>query len=229
MDEPPQQPHIVEIRTTGRTRLQQVVLSDGREFTFGEEACARVPGCRVGAPWTDALHEELETTDELVRAHAIALRLLSSRARSEKEMRTRLAMRGIGPTAIDAEIERLLKAGLLDDEQFARSWVEDRKRLAPRGRRMLRYELLGRGIQPESVDLATQDVDDLATALELARGRARGSALDSYERFMSRVGGFLRRRGFDSAVTMQALRTVWDEVGGSREDPLMDGSVADFP
>ncbi|MBK6661488.1 MAG: regulatory protein RecX [Thermoflexaceae bacterium] len=83
-----------------------------------------------------------------MNGHEAALRLLSHRARSENEMRTRLGMRGIAPAIIEEEIVRLRDAGLLDDEQFARAWVEDRKRFAPRGRRMLRYELLGRGIEP---------------------------------------------------------------------------------
>jgi len=230
MDEPPQpQLTIVEIRSNARGRQRQVVLSDGREFAFNEETCERIARCRVGGPWDDELFEELEATDERVRAHSVALGLLSSRARSQKEMRTRLAMRGIGPAAIDDEIERLIRAGLLDDEKFARAWVEDRKRLAPRGRRMLRYELLGRGIQPESVDLVTQDVDDMSTALELARGRARGSALESYERFYSKVGGFLQRRGFDRGVTSRALKIVWEEVTGGRPEAAADEAYAEFP
>ncbi|MEX1104144.1 MAG: RecX family transcriptional regulator, partial [Dehalococcoidia bacterium] len=91
------------------------------------------------------------------------------------------------------------------------------KRVAPRGRRMLRYELLGRGIDVESVDLATDGIDDRETALALARSRARGSAMADYETFMAKIGGFLRRRGFDYSVSADAARTVWAEVGGNSD------------
>lgn len=225
MDEPPQPGLIVEIRGTRQGRQRVLVIDDGRELVFSAEACDEL-GVRSGDVLTDELVKALELADQRAQAHAAALRLLSHRARSEKEMRARLSMRGIPAGIVDEEIERLRRAGLLDDEQFARAWVEDRKRLSPRGRRLLRYELLGRGIDPASVDLVTRDVDDLETALELARSRARGSAIESYDTFLKKVGGFLRRRGFDFDVITQALRTVWaelverGEVKAAEEDAL---------
>ncbi|MGE5597596.1 MAG: regulatory protein RecX [Hyphomicrobiales bacterium] len=214
MDEPPQPSFIKEIRGAPRGR-RVLMLEDGREFLFSDEAFEQVDP-HVGDPATEELLQALDAADQAAVAHEAALRLLASRARSEKEMRTRLAMRGITPETIEEEIERLRRAGLLDDEKFARAWVEDRKRLAPRGRRMLRYELLGRGIEPESVDLVTRDIDDLETALELARTKARGSALANYDTFLAKVGGMLRRRGFDYSVVAEAVKRVWEEVSGER-------------
>ena len=220
MDEPPSTTTIIEIRSIARGRQRLVSLSDGREFAFSDEACERtgiVEGMSVG----EGLLESLDAADSRVTAHEAALRLLSTRPRSEKEIRTRLGMRGFAPGAIDDEVERLRRAGLLDDQKFAQAWVEDRKRVSPRGRRMLRYELLGRGIDLESVDRATDGIDDRETALALARSRARGSALSDYDTFMAKVAGFLRRRGFDYSVSAEAVRTVWGEVGGT--DPGESG------
>lgn len=211
MDEPPQSLVIVAIKSVGRGRQRLIVLGDGRELLFSDEAIERA-GVREGQPADEQLLGELEAQEQRVAAHDTALRLLSHRQRSEREMRTRLAMRGIEPAAIDDEIERLVRAGLLDDEKFAKSWVEDRKRTAPRGRRMLRYELLGRGIDPESVAIATDDVDDRELALELARGKSRSAPQGNYEDFLGKVGGFLRRRGFDYEVAAQATRQAWDEA-----------------
>lgn len=210
MDEPPS-PQIVTIKSVAHGRQRLVTLSDGRELLFSDEACERA-AVREGETATPERLKEIEGAERRVNAHEAALRLLASRPRSETEMRTRLGMRGIEPDVVDAEIERLRLAGLLDDEKFAQSWVEDRKRLAPRGRRMLRYELLGRGIDPEAADEATRDIDDRSTALHLARDRARKTATTSYEAFFARVGGFLRRRGFDYEVTAEATRQVWREI-----------------
>jgi regulatory protein len=139
-------------------------------------------------------------------------------------MRTRLALRGIDPPTIDDEIERLRGSGLLDDAKFAEAWVEDRKRLAPRGRRMLRYELLGRGIDPESAERATHSIDDGETALALARERARKTPTTSYEAFVAKVGGFLSRRGFDYEASARATRQVWQELQAARGE---DGASAE--
>jgi regulatory protein len=213
MDEPPNLPIIAALKHAGRSRHRIIVLDDGREFVFSEEACERA-GVAEGQAATDAVFANLEAAEQRVAAHEAALRLLSHRSRSESEMRTRLALRGIESEIVEDEIDRLRSAGLLDDAKFARAWVEDRKRMAPRGRRMLRYELLGRGIEPESVDLVTRDIDDSSIALDLARTRARGSALADYETFLAKVGGFLRRRGFDYAVAGEAARRAWAEVCG---------------
>ncbi len=216
MDEPPS-PKIVEIRTIARGRQRLLSLSDGREFLFSDEACERC-GVAEGQDATAELLTDLDRSEQRVNAHEAALRLLATRPRSDTEMRTRLAMRGVEPGAIDDEVERLHNSGLLDDQKFAEAWVEDRKRASPRGKRMLRYELLGRGINPASAEQATNDVDDRETAMSLARARSRRAPVTSYEAFFAKVGGFLRRRGFDYEVTADATRTAWSEVMAARQE-----------
>ena len=223
MDEPPS-PTVVEIRNVARGRQRLLVLSDGREFLFSDEACTRCGVAEGFAASVEAL-KQLDRAERRVNAHEAALRLLASRPRSETEMRTRLGMRGFDPEAIDEEVERLRSAGLLDDQKFANAWVEDRKRLSPRGRRMLRYELLGRGIDPESADQATRNIDDRESALLLARGRARRAPRTSYEAFFAKVGGFLRRRGFDYEITADATRQAWIE--GESESAAEEEGTAD--
>jgi regulatory protein len=200
-------------------------LSDGREFLFSDEACERCKVAEGDLATADYL-KALERAERRVNAHEAALRLLSSRPRSENEMRTRLAMRGVDPAAIDDEIERLHNAGLLDDQKFAQAWVEDRKRVSPRGRRMLRYELLGRGIDPESAEQATSGIDARVSALNLARARSARVPRTSYEAFFARVGGFLRRRGFDYEVTAEATRAAWSEAAAN-EAAAGEGEAAE--
>lgn len=220
MDQPPS-PTIVGLRGAARGRQLIIELSDGREFVFSAEAVERVGGISEGAEVGEDTLRALDAAEVRVNAHEAALRLLSHRPRSEKEMKTRLGMRGFPPDAVEAEIERLRSAGLLDDSKFAAAWVEDRKRLAPRGKRMLQYELLGRGIDPEDAARATEEVDDRDLALELARQRARRASRTNYEAFVTKVGGFLRRRGFDYKVTSAVTRAVWDEtVSAGEKDEL---------
>jgi SOS response regulatory protein OraA/RecX len=64
----------------------------------------------------------------------------------------------------------------------------------------------------DSVDQATRDIDDRTTAMDLARERGRKTRASSYEAFAAKVGGFLRRRGFDYDVTAQATRNAWNEI-----------------
>ncbi len=217
MDEPPSHPVTVAAVRPGGHRQQLIVLSDGRELLIHEEALAAAGPVHEGDVVGEDRFAELERANWRVVAHEAALRLLSHRARSERELRTRLELRGIPADIVAAEIERLRETGLLDDEKFAAAWVEERRRTSPRSRRMLRYELLGRGIDPDAADRATRDVDDLPTALELAR--QRGSKLEraGEEEFIASVGAFLRRRGFDWETARHAARLAWIEL--TSEEP----------
>lgn len=214
MDEPPSHPLTVTEIRPARSRQQLVVLSDGRELLLHEEALLHGGPLHPGDVVDDDRLEALLRANWQVVAHEAALRLLSHRARSEQELRTRLELRGIPRDVVTAEIERLRQTGLLDDEKFAAAWVEERRRTSPRSRRLLRYELLGRGIAPEAVDRVTQDVEDLPTAMELARRRARQlrDPVPGEEAFIASIGNFLRRRGFDWEVARHAARLAWVEL-----------------
>jgi regulatory protein len=216
MDEPSssQHPFVASMSPAGRGRLRIVALSDGRELVFSDEACERA-GLREGMSADPELLERLDREERRANAHEAALRLLDARPRSEHEMRTRLALRGFDPKTIEFEIDRLRNAGLLDDARFARAWVEDRKRVSPRGSAMLRYELLGRGIDPEAAAAAIDGIDDLELATSLALQRGRRYIGKSHEEFLARVGGFLRRRGFDYRVTSEALRAAWEQLAAT--------------
>ncbi len=204
-------------RITRRSRGRAVVVTDdGETLALRAETVARaglVEGALIDATSLAQIDEE----EQRVAAHEGALRLLSRRARSEREMAGELRMRGLTPAVVDHEIARLRKAGLLDDEAFAHSWVQDRATLAPRGRRLLRQELRGRGVTAEIIETATEGTDDGETALALARQRAgRLSGLD-FETFRKRLAGFLGRRGIGYGEIAEATRIVWEEVSAEAE------------
>lgn len=70
-------------------------------------------------------------------------------------------MTGAGYRAelVEGAIGRLLDIGILDDEVFARLWVESRDRAHPRGEAALRRELRLKGVEPAVIDgvLAERD------------------------------------------------------------------------
>jgi SOS response regulatory protein OraA/RecX len=58
-------------------------------------------------------------------------RLLSRRRRSAEELRTGLCSDGFSPTVVEEAMTRLVELRLVDDDAFARAWVDER---AARGR-----------------------------------------------------------------------------------------------
>ena len=142
-------------------------------------------------------------------AHEAALRLLAHRPRAERELAERLRRRGFPAATVEAEVARLRRAGLLDDERFARAWVESR---AGRGRLLLRRELLARGVPAALAGEAVAAVDDRETALALARRRAPRLAGLEFRQFRARLGGFLARRGIAHEEIDEAVRAAWAET-----------------
>jgi regulatory protein len=198
----------------GEKRGQRVVvLDDGRELVL-PAARVRDEGIAAGAAILESRIETLCRDDARAQAHETALRLLSYRPRTEQEIQLRLRQRGIDAETAERETRRLRMAGLIDDEQFAASWVEGRQRNAARSSRALAGELRAKGVGRRIADAAASDIDDEQAALNLARQRAvRMHGLDAATRDR-RLAALLQRRGFSYRIIEQTLRALAD-----REQP----------
>ncbi len=204
-------PQVTAIRYRARGRVV-VAASDGETLTLHAETVARAE-LREGVPLDDARRARIATEEQRRAAHEAALRLLAHRPRSKRELAQRLHLRGIAPEAAADEVERLQRTGLLDDEAFARSWVEERQASAPRGRRLLRHELRARGVSATIAEAAVAAADDGEAALALARRRAPRLAGLDFAQFRARLGQFLERRGIGYDEIAEAVQTTWDETG----------------
>jgi regulatory protein len=149
------------------------------------------------------------------RTRETALRLLSYRPRSARELRQRLRQKGFAPEDVDWCLEQLDTRGLVDDAAFAEMFSRDRIRLRPQGRRRMVQELRARGVDPETASEAVHEVmqeeqvDELALARQAA-GRWKPRVGEERERARRRLSGFLARRGFGA----EATRRVMEEVLG---------------
>ena len=88
---------------------------------------------------------------------AAGLRFLEARSRSVEEVRRRLTDAGYRADLVAATIDRLASIGLLDDELFARGWIESRDRARPRGEMALRRELSQRGVGRTEISAALDE------------------------------------------------------------------------
>ncbi len=153
---------------------------------------------------------------------AAALRFLETRARSVAEVRRRLGQAGYRQELVQGAIDRLGELGVLDDESFARSWVESRDRARPRGEMALRRELSLKGVDRGLVDEVIaergegDDPEPDATAAKRLLERRGASLLrvtDPRAR-RQKVYALLARNGFDP-TTCGTVAADW--AGGDRE------------
>ena len=156
----------------------------------------------------DALAElRLAAASERVRADAY--RLLGHRARSKAELTRRLIDKDHDEAAIAGIVAALEADGLLDDAEFARRYVADKRTLGGWGSGRIRRGLLQLGVAPEVIDAqlgvtAGDDADELERALAALRRRGAPSPpLDAARRKAYQA---LLRRGFSGSVAYAAVR-----------------------
>ena len=191
------------------------VFVDG-EFSFG---LARDVATDFGLD-KDRILDEAALADVLAReqlhkATNAALHFLAHRPRSEGEVRQRLRKGGYPEATIEQTLDKLRDWHYVDDSDFARRWIENRGAHRPRGARLLAQELRAKGIDPEIMSEALDEIgiDELTDALTIARTRDRQlSGLEPAVR-ERRLSGFLARRGYGYDVIRQTLNTLREEAG----------------
>lgn len=218
---------ITAIRDATRDPERVLIDIDGR-FAFAiSRLLAAEHHLQVGLTLTETDLATLLAAGEVARATDSALRFLAYRPRSTREVTDRLRQRGYSDQAIDAAIEKLRGWRYLDDQEFARFWVENRLENRPAGSRRLRQELRLKGVDGKLVDQAIDEteVDELPAAIELARKRVeRLRGLDPIVQ-RRRLAGFLQRRGYGWDIVKPAI----DQILGEMDEEAESSPPADLP
>jgi regulatory protein len=160
------------------------------------------------------------TPEELASfAKEIVVRKLSERAHGRGELVQALAKKKVPEGVVDATLAKFEAAGLIDDEDFARSWVQARQRGKGLSSRALANELRTKGVDDE---LAKEVIGELDPEVEIeAAHRLVRSKLRSMSRFddttkTRRLVGMLARKGYPSQLAFAVVR---HELG-AEDEPL---------
>jgi regulatory protein len=94
------------------------------------------------------------------KAYDQALNYISLRKRSQKEVRDYLRRKDYEPAVIDRVIDKAVELGLLNDTDFAGSFVRDRQLLKPSSKRQLTAELRQKGASNEAIEAALGEVSE---------------------------------------------------------------------
>lgn len=143
-------------------------------------------------------------------AFVTALRMLSRRELSERQVRDRLARKGYDAEAIDAAVTRLKADRSLDDERTARAIAHAETSLRKRGMRRVRQRLDAAGIAPAVAARAIQDTFELLDADALIAAalqkRLRGRTRIEDDGEFQRLYRYLMGQGFEPERVLALLR-----------------------
>ena len=194
------------------------------EFAFGVSVEIRFEKkLEVGQSLTEKQIANMIELDQVERLLNKALRFLSFRPRSEKEIRDHLLRKGklkdINKSdaegdqydkSVEDVISKLKKMDQVDDKEFAKWWVEQRGKFKPSGERLVKAELFQKGVSKDVIDEVAQKDSKLKE--EESAKKAALKKLSSYnkydsEDFRNKMGQFLARRGFGWDVIRKVVDT----------------------
>ena len=201
----------VEVQARNPRRVN-VHLDGAYAFPLSMEVAVQA-GLARGMVLSDERIGELGAQDTWQKTYNAALNFLSFRPRSEDEVRHYLDRRKVLPALRERMVARLKESKLLDDEAFARFWVENREAFSPRSSRALRLELRSKGIDDGTI-AGVISGDDAEAAHRAGLKKMRLLASADRETFRRKLLPFLQRRGFGYETAREAVDRLWRE----RED-----------
>jgi len=177
---------------------------------------------KVGGEYSEEELNRFETESEFGKLYARALEYTLMRPHSAKEVRDYLWRKtratkyksrtgelkeraGVSEGLTDRVFKRLLEKGYVDDEKFARWWVENRNVRKGTSQRKLTMELRAKGLPMSVIEAALNetkrsDSDELTKIIAKKQSR-----YDDPQKFMQ----YLVRQGFSYDDVKAALQ--WDE------------------
>ncbi|MGQ9525197.1 MAG: regulatory protein RecX [Armatimonadota bacterium] len=213
---------ITAIEPQERHPDRRSIFVDG-EFALGVHAeVVLALGLAVGQHVDPERLTEIAKAEAFRKAKEYALRLLSYRQRTRKEIQDKLRSRGYDDDTISAVLAQLAETGLVDDAAFADAWANWRRHSRPAGRTLLKWELKAKGVPSEIVEdvLSRLGPDqEREGALTAARHKLRQSAARDPQAAKRTLADFLRRRGFDWDAIRYVLNTLAEEGQWEPMDP----------
>lgn len=164
--------------------------------------------------------KEFPEINDAERGLQYAFCLLGFRARSEAEMRQRMAQKRYSPGVIEKTVARLYQLSMLDDRDFARAFIASRPGKGPA---WLRQELYRKGIsRPLAEELITEEISpekELADAWQLAQRALQTTERPIEQSALLRLRRALQRRGFSFEVIGQVTSRLREDISADEDWP----------
>lgn len=165
-----------------------------------------------------------EETDPYTRAKTIVYNQLAYSAKTRGQLRKKLQAEGFEADLIEPLLDKFEAAKLIDDAEYAQTFVAQKSRTKKLSRAALRRELAERGVRGEEAENALAqrtDEQEREDAAELVRKKLRpGMDLSDRaekDRVTRRLLGMLARRGYSSSVSMSVIREELAAYGADDE------------
>ncbi|NOU93354.1 recombinase RecX [Paenibacillus sp. LMG 31456] len=154
---------------------------------------------------------EIAEAEDKQRAYLDAVRLLASRLRTQHELTIRLKQKGYEAPLISNTIERLKREQYLDDQLFADQLTKQRINSQKKGRNWVKQELKQKGLNPEQITQAIDQIDEDAeyrSAFDLGSRKYHSEANKDIQKAKRKTMMFLQRRGYSLGIISRVMKAI---------------------
>ncbi|QQE80875.1 regulatory protein RecX [Alicyclobacillus sp. SO9] len=199
----------------GSASRVQVVFRDAHPVEISAQQWVDL-SLKEGMSVSRELYLRLQEAQVETEALDKAFRFLQVRPRTENEVERHLEKKDYAPPVRRHVMEKLRDLQLLNDHQFARMYIEQKK--SQMSRMELSWKLRQRGIHTNVTDTVLQehydDAIETRAALHLGRKQWRKYRNKPLTDRKTKVGQYLQRKGFQTSV----IYAVLDELERFVED-----------
>lgn len=164
----------------------------------------------IGMEVNDAFIKDILRVEEQNKVTNHALKLLSYRQRSEKEIYDALKRKGFEYSYIENVINYCKEYNYLDDRAFAESFIKDKINLNKYGPERIRYELILKGISKDIInELLVIDYDEqYEIAMKIAEKKLKSYEKDDRNSIYRKLSGFLQRKGYPYDIISKVIKEI---------------------
>ena len=150
-----------------------------------------------------------DTSEDIGFKFDKVLKFLSFRARSEFEINEYMLRKGWNEETRKKILEKLNRLQLIDDEAFARQWIEFRTHGRPEGKTLIKMELRRKGVDKEIIDKLLSEERGSASEKILAEkyGRAKLQRIKNapFLEVKRKLYSALMMRGFSGETVREVI------------------------
>jgi regulatory protein len=163
---------------------------------------------KIGQELNDVELQEILKAGEFQKTLDKVLRWATVRPRSIKEVKDYFKIKKVPESLWDDLIAKLIDFGLLNDEEFAKWWVESRQEFSPKSKRVLIQELKLKGITSDIISkvLESTDLDEETTAKNFLKKRELHWKAIPKETRQQKMLIFLVGKGFSFDLAQKAVK-----------------------
>ena len=154
--------------------------------------------------------EDILKSEEQMKAINYALKLLSYNRKTEKGMYDSLKRKGYDESIIEIAIDSLKDKKYIDDIDYAKAFINDKRNINNYGSNRIKYDLLKKGISKEIIG-STLNIDsdeEYNSAYELAVKKLKTYKGQEKHVVYRKLGGFLQRKGYSYEIISKILEDI---------------------